>query len=393
MTTTPFRIAVDQGVLDDLRRRLATTRWPNGFDTDGWDFGTDLAYLKSLVDHWQDGFDWRAIEARLNRFAQFRSEIDGLGIHFVHERAAAATGIEPLTLLLVHGWPDSFVRFEKLIPLLADPAAHGGDARDAFDVVVPSLPGYGFSDAARPGVLYDMAGILGSLMESLGYERYGVHGGDWGGTITERIAHAHPRQVVGVHMTDVSFMHLAEQHPDLSPDEERFIAKSMKWQKEEGAYAMIQGTKPQTLAYGLADSPVGIAGWLVEKYRSWSDCGGDVETRFGKDDLLTQATIYWVTNTIRSSMQLYHDSMNPGVVTGIAESLRRLTGRPSMPAGFALFPKDIRPPPRAWGERFFDVQRWTEMPRGGHFAAFEEPALMADELRAFFRPLRRDPGA
>ncbi len=388
-TPQPFRIDFDSATLDDLQRRLAATRWPNGFDRDTWDFGTDPAYLRSLVEHWQHGFDWRAVESRLNRFAQFRAEVDGLGLHFVHERAKSSANGKPLVLLLVHGWPDSFVRFEKLIPLLVDPAAHGGDAGDAFDVVVPSLPGYGFSDAPRrPGVLYEMARYLGALMEGLGYERYGVHGGDWGGTITERIAHAHPRQVVGAHMTDVSFMHLFEQHPDLSAAEQRFIDKSQQWQKAEGAYSMIQGTKPQSLAYGLADSPVGLAGWIVEKYRSWSDCDGDVERRFTKDDLLTQATIYWATNTIRSSTQLYHDAMNPGVVTGVAEQLRRLTGKPSVPAGFALFPKDIRPPPRAWGERFFDVQRWTEMPRGGHFAAFEEPELLADELRAFFRPLR-----
>ena len=389
MTPTPFRIAIPQSTLDDLHRRLGDTRWPNEPADGGWEFGTDTTFLRSLADYWRDGFDWRAVEGRLNGFAQFRAEIDGLSIHFIHERAKAPSGGASLPLLLTHGWPDSVVRFEKLIPLLTDPAAHGGDAGDAFDVVVPSLPGYGFSEPPqKAGVLYDVAGLWSKLMAGLGYDRYGAHGGDWGGTITERVAHADPKHVVGVHMTDVSFMHLFQPHLALSAEEQRFVDKSMAWQKAEGAYAMIQGTKPHSLAYGLADSPVGLAGWLVEKYRTWSDCDGDVEKRFSKDDLLTQATIYWVTNTIRSSMQLYHDAMNPGVLTGIAETVRMLTGKPSVPAGFALFPKDIRTPPRAWAERFFDVHRWSEMSRGGHFAAFEEPDLLADELRAFFRPLR-----
>jgi microsomal epoxide hydrolase len=274
--------------------------------------------------------------------------------------------------------------------MLTDPAEYGGDPADSFDVVVPSLPGYGFSDKPeKAGMLFRTADLWATLMtQQLGYERYGAHGGDWGSTVTEHLARSYSDSVVGIHLTDVPFSHLFEKPKDLSASEKKFIARSKKWEQEEGAYAMIQSTKPQSLAYGLNDSPAGLAAWIVEKFRSWSDCNGDIETRFTKDELLTNLTVYWATETINSSFQFYYDAMNAGAMTWIVEMVKKWVGSSKVPTGFASFPRDLLPPPREWAERFFNIQRWTEMPRGGHWAAMEEPELLAEDLRAFFRPLR-----
>jgi len=387
MSVHSFKVAIVQATLDDLQTRLANTRWLDTLEDTKWNYGTDAAYLKELVHYWQHQFDWRKQEAAINRFAHFRSEVDGVGIHFIHE---AGKGERPLPLILTHGYPDSCLRFAKLIPLLSDPAANGADASDSFDVVAPSLPGFGFSDRPRQaGMLFKVADLWASLMtQELGYKRFGAHGGDWGSTVTEHLARSHAKSVIGVHLTDVPFAHLFQKPGDLSAREEKFMAASEKWQKEEGAYAMIQGTKPQSLAFGLNDSPAGLAAWLIEKFRSWSDCNGDVETRFTKDELLTNITLYWATETIGSSFQFYYDAMNAGAMTWIAEMLKGWFGSTKVPAGFASFPRDLLPPPREWAERFFNVQRWTDMPRGGHFAAMEEPELLAQEIRSFFRPLR-----
>ena len=382
-----FKVAIPQATLDDLQIRLANTRWPDAQEDTAWDSGTNATYLKELALYWQDQFDWRAQERAINRFAHFRAKVDGVGIHFIHERGE---GEKPLPLILTHGYPDSFLRFRKLIPLLTDPGANGADAVDSFDVVVPSLPGYGFSDKPqRAGMLFKVADLWATLMtQGLGYGRFGAHGGDWGSTVTEHLARSHGRSVIGVHLTDVPFAHLFQKPGDLSASEKKFMAASEKWQKTEGAYAMIQGTKPQSLAFGLNDSPVGLAAWLVEKFRSWSDCQGEVESRFTKDELLTNIMLYWATGTIGSSFQFYYDAMNAGAMTWIVEMLKGWVGSANVPAGFASFPGDLLPPPREWAERFFQVQRWTEMPRGGHFAAMEEPELLAQEIRAFFRPIR-----
>ena len=387
MAIHSFNVDISPAVLEDLRSRIVATRWPEGLRDCGWEDGTSEAYLKALLEYWQHEFDWRVQERAINRFAQFRAEVDGLGIHFIHERGR---GNKPLPLILTHGYPDSFLRFRKLIPLLTDPAAHGGDAADSFDVVVPSLPGYAFSDKPRePGVLFRIGDLWASLMtEQLGYRRFGAHGGDWGSMVTEHLARSHAAAVVGVHLTDVPFLHLFQKPGDLSHREQQFVNSAEKWQKGEGAYALIQGTRPQTLAYGLNDSPAGLAAWIVEKFRAWSDCGGDVEKRFSKDELLTNVTLYWATGTIRSAFQLYYDAANAGALTWVVEMFRKWLGSTRVPAGFAIFPRDIDPPPREWAERFFHVTRWTEMPRGGHFAALEEPELLAEELRDFFRPLR-----
>jgi pimeloyl-ACP methyl ester carboxylesterase len=380
--TRPFAIAIPQAALDDLRDRLNRTRWPDEITGAGWSYGTNLSYLRELVEYWRTRFDWRSQEAMLNRFAQFRAEIDGIGIHFIHERGH---GPAPLPLLLTHGWPDSFIRMQKIIPLLTDPARHGGDPADAFEVIVPSMPGYGFSDRpTEPGITPDrIADLFAELMTpTLGYPRFAAHGGDWGSSVTEHLAYRHAASLVGIHLTDVPYGHLFTISPEkLSEEERAYLEAGRRWQMEEGAYALIQGTRPQTLAYGLSDSPTGLAGWLVEKFRAWSDCAGDVERRFTKDELLTHITLYWLTGTINSANRLYYETQHHRPSYG-AE-------RTEVPTGVALFPKDLVSAPRAFGERFFNVRRWTTMPRGGHFAAWEEPELLAADLRTFFRDMRR----
>lgn len=386
---TPFRIEIPQKTLDDLHERLANTRWPDEVEGANWDYGTNLDYLKELTHYWLAQFDWRAQEDSINRLAHFRTNIDGFGLHFIHERSKVANA---LPIILTHGFPDSFLRFSKIIPMLTDPAAYGGDPADAFDVVVPSLPGYGFSDKPnQAGMLFKVADLWATLMtQRLGYERFAAHGGDWGSNVTAHLARSYSDSLVGIHLTEVPFAHLFEKPDNLSVNEKKFIAESEKWQQKEGAYAMIQATKPQSLAYGLNDSPVGLAAWIVEKFRSWSDCNGDLETRFTKDELLTNITLYWATETINSSFRLYYDVANAGALTWIVEMIKKWAGSSKVPTGFASFPGDLLPPPRQWAERFFNLQHWTQMPRGGHFAAMEEPELLVEDLRTFFRPLREE---
>jgi pimeloyl-ACP methyl ester carboxylesterase len=381
-----FRIDVPEATLDDLRQRLDRTRFACDDGLAEWADGTPPAYVRELVTHWRDRFDWRAQEAMLNRFHQLRGEIDGTVLHVIHERG---TGPRPFPLLLVHGYPDSVWRFHKLIPMLTDPGAHGGDPADAFDVVAPSLPGYGWS-LPRPdhGGAFGFGDLFAQLMSQLGYARYGAHGGDWGSTVTELLARSHARHVAGIHLTDVPFWHAFNSPDDVSGAEAKFLKAGQTFQMQDGAYAMIQGTRPAAPATALADSPAGLAAWIVEKFYEWSDCGGDIETRFSKDELLTNVMIYWATATIGSSFLPYRDFAKAGAARWTKEAARGWLGSDQVPAGFALFPKDILTPPRAWAERFFNVQRWTEMDRGGHFAALEEPELLANDIRSFFRPLR-----
>jgi pimeloyl-ACP methyl ester carboxylesterase len=396
MSVHSYEVRVPESTLEDLRGRLARTRpLPQGDETEDdaqWEAGPSPAYLGELVDYWRTRYDWRAREAGINRFAQFRASVGGVALHFVHERGK---GEAPLPIVLTHGFPDSFLRFSKLIPLLTDPEAHGGDARDAFDVVVPSLPGYGFSDRLdKSGGTFEIGNLWHKLMvDVLGYARFGAHGGDWGSTVTEHLARSHAHALIGIHLTDVPFWHVFEKPHDLSAAEDEFLKANERWQLQEGAYAMVQGTRPLTLADGLNDSPAGLAAWMVEKFARWSDCNGNVEARFTKDELLDNLMIYWVTETIGSSFMPYYDLVHASVPRWILEKAKEKAndwlGSSRVPAAFALFPKDIGHPPREWAQRFFDVQRWTEMPRGGHFAAMEEPALLAEDIRAFFRPLRR----
>jgi len=364
-----------------LRERLAQTRWPDEIGGAGWDYGTNLEYLKALAAYWYHQFDWRAQEAKLNRLAQFRTDIDGFGIHFIHERGQ---GPNPLPLLLTHGWPGSFFEMVKMIPLLTDPGNYGGDPADAFDVIVPSLPGFGFSDrpSARGMTGTETAELWARLMtEALGYSRFAAAGGDVGSGVTQRLALAHPDLLVGIHLTFLGSSFLSADQPDLSEAERRYLHTIQQWSKQEGAYAQLHATKPQTLAYGLNDSPVGLAAWIIEKFRAWSDCDGEVERRFSKDELLTNIMIYWVTETLNSSIRTYYENAHTSSPLEAGQHIE-------VPAGFALFPKEINLPPREWAERSLRIQRWTQMPRGGHFASLEEPDLLVEDLRAFFRPLR-----
>jgi pimeloyl-ACP methyl ester carboxylesterase len=384
MGIQPFQVNIPQATLDDLRERLARTRWPDEVEGAGWDYGTNLQYMKEFVDYWQHKFDWRKQEAKLNQFAQFRAEVDGVGIHFIHERGK---GPNPTPILLIHGWPDSFYRMYKIIPLLTDPARYGGGPADSFDVIVPSLPGFGFSD--RPNAVgmrsTRAAELLAQLMtDVLGYKRFAAAGGDIGSRVARLLALAHPESLVGIHLTDVGFPGEIAFPPDLSNPsaaEQQFLGSVQGWFMQEGAYALLQSTKPQTLAYGLNDSPVGLAGWIVEKFRAWSDCGGDIEQRFSKDELITNIMIYWVTETISSTTRLYYEDAHTAPQLKLGQYIE-------VPAGVATFPKDLTLPPRELGERFLRIKRWTEMPRGGHFAALEEPELLAEDMRAFFHDLK-----
>ena len=382
MDIEPFRIAVPDAVLADLRERLARTRFPDEIPDSGWTYGTQLAYLRELVAYWRDRYDWRAAEASLNRLPQFRAIVDGLRIHFIHQRGV---GPKPLPLVITHGWPGSVAEFVDIVGPLTDPARHGGDPNDAFDVVAPSMPGYGFSDHPREAGMNPrrIAALWAELMAGLGYERFAAQGGDWGAMVTCYLGADHAERVVGIHMNMVPAVPPREDRSTegVSKQELAELAEARRFQQDETGYQKIQGTKPQTLAYALNDSPAGLAAWIVEKFRSWGDCDGDVERRFGKDRLLTNVMLYWVPETANSSCRLYYEALH-------SDQFPPKGLRVEVPSGFAIFPKEMVRPPRRWVERVFNVQRWTRMPSGGHFAAMEEPGLLVDDIRAFFRPLR-----
>ncbi len=382
MDVKPFEIHVSDEVLADLRQRLPDTRWPDELPGTGWDYGSNLAYMKELVDYWRDGFDWRAQEKLINSFQHFKADVDGLDIHFIHERGK---GPNSMPLVITHGWPGTFFEMHKIIPLLADPASHGGDAADSFDVVAPSLPGFGFSGHARERGMEvgKTAALWVKLMDGLGYPRFASQGGDIGAGVTSRLGYGHAESLIGIHLTSITrpTPYLGPGAKELTEAEKTLVSDREQWQQAEGGYAHIQGTKPQTLAYGLNDSPAGLAAWIVEKYRTWSDCNGDVERRFTKDELLTTVTIYWVTESISSSTRMYKENQSYTWTMGRDEKIQ-------VPTGVAAFPAEISRPPKEWGERSYNLQRWTQMPRGGHFAALEEPHLLAEEVREFFRPLR-----
>ena len=383
MEIQPFKIEIPDATLQDLRERLARTRWPDEILGSGWDYGSNLAYVKELTEYWRLHFNWRTQEAALNSFAHFRANVDGLCIHFVHQQGQ---GPQPLPLIITHGWPSTFFEMVKIIPLLTDPARYGGDPSDSFDVVVPSMPGYGFSNLTRErGVnTRKIADLWARLMtEGLGYPQFCAQGGDWGAGVTARLGFHYPERLIGIHVTSVTqaLPYLGEGSRPLNDKEKAFLEERANWREAEGGYSHIQGTKPQTLAYGLNDSPAGLAAWIVEKFRTWSDCTSDVERRFTKDELLTNITIYWATQTINSSTRLYYENQRTSWNFSKDERIR-------VPCAVALFPQDLSRPPREWAERCYNVQHWTQMPRGGHFAALEEPELLVEDIRAFFRPLR-----
>ena len=381
MTLRPFTLRVPDEILADLRARLDRVRWPDEAPGAGWTHGTSLAYLKELVAYWRERYDWRAHEARLNGWRQFTAPVGGIDIHVVHE---PGVGPAPLPLLLSHGWPGSIVEFERIIPMLTDPARFGGDPADAFTVVAPSLPGYTLSfqpGQPRVGVV-EIADLFATLMtEVLGYQRFAAQGGDWGAFITACLGAAYPERLAGIHVNLLVVRR--DQTPPATPtgEEQAYLEELAHWMREETGYLQIQGTRPQTLAYGLTDSPVGLAAWIVEKFRAWSDCGGDVERRFSKDTLLTNVMLYWVTGAIGSSFWPYYARAHSAWPVSERRPVR-------VPTAYASFPREILHPPRAWAERVYDIRRWTTMPAGGHFAALEEPEALAADLRAFFRPLR-----
>jgi pimeloyl-ACP methyl ester carboxylesterase len=377
----PFTIHVPDDVLADLRGRLARARWPDQVPDGGWQYGTDLAYMKDLVEYWRDRYDWRAHEATLNAWPQYTVPIGDVALHFAQARGV---GPKPLPLLLSHGWPGSIWEFHTLIPLLTDPGAHGADPADAFTVVAPSLPGYAFSfrpDQPRLGIA-EIADVFARLMtDVLGYERFGAQGGDWGAFITSRLALSYPDRLAGIHVTLLGVRRDLAAPAEPTDEEKAYLDELRRWEREETGYQWIQGTKPQTLAYGLTDSPVALAAWIVEKFRTWSDCGGDVERRFSKDVLLTNIMLYWTTGAINSSLWPYFARRHsPWPLPD--------NQRIEVPTAYASFPREILHPPRAWAERAYNIRRWTLMPAGGHFAALEEPAALAADIRAFFRDLR-----
>jgi pimeloyl-ACP methyl ester carboxylesterase len=381
----PFSVAVDAAMIDDLRARIRRTRLPEAAPGEPWAPGTDRDWLEELLGYWAEVFDWRAAERELNRFAHYRARIGGTGVHFVHERARHGGGIP---LILGHGWPSCFAELLPLVPLLTDPAGHGISG-PAFDVVIPSLPGYGFSPrpAVAGGVTYRyVAALWHTLMRGLGYARYAAGGSDFGAGIATFMALDDPGPLIGLHLTNLELTPwTGPGSRPLSAAEQAYLEQAERWGQAEAGYYAIQSTKPQTLGYALSDSPAGLTAWILEKWRSWSDCHGELESRFSKDFLLTVVTLYWVTSTITSSMRDYYDN-------------RRWQGEPrlgpdeivTVPTAVAVFPHTFIPegePPREWAERLYDIRRWTVMPAGGHFAPAEEPELLARDIAAFFATL------
>jgi len=378
MSIQSFKIAIPQATLDDLRERLARTRWTDEVEGSGWTYGVSLGYMKELVDYWQQSYDWRTHEAALNTFAQFKADVDGVGIHFIHERG---NGPNPTPFLLLHGFPDSFYRYHKVIDRLTDPAKYGGDPNTSFDVIVPSIPGTGFSDRIT---LDDDANadLFAKLMtQVLGYEKFVSAGGDHGAIITQSLARRYPEILIGMHLTDVGYPDQNTDFSTLSPAEMEMAQWVQKWFMEEGiGVNMIMATKPQTLAYGLNDSPVGLASWLISYGSSGQKGKEEFKTRFSADELLTNVTIYWVTGTINSAVRAYY--ANAHVASG-----GNLGKSASVPAAVAHCPYDP-PLPREWAARQVNLVHFTEFPRGGHFMAWEEPELYAKDLQEFIGELR-----
>ncbi|HYB99980.1 MAG TPA: epoxide hydrolase [Candidatus Limnocylindrales bacterium] len=377
---TPFRIEVPRHALQDLRERLLRTRLPEPIEGAGWDYGIDVAYLKELIAYWRDRFDWRAVERELARYSHFVTPIDGLHLHFLHQRSPHPNA---MPLLLTHGWPGSILEFMKILPRLLDPPAFGGDARDAFHVVCPSIPGYGFSQAPqRRGFdIKEVARTLVQLMHRLGYDRYGAQGGDWGAMATSYVGLLDPQHCAGIHLNLMVVRPPKEGIGDLSDQELASLMKARDYMSTGTAYQKVQGREPDLIGVAHTDSPAALCAWIVHKFRAWSDCDGEVERRFTKDELLANVTLYWLTRSAASAARLYYESQASG-------RFGEVEARVNVPAACAVFPREIFNPPRAWAERLYDIRRWTVMPSGGHFAAMEEPELLARDVAEFFRTLR-----
>lgn len=369
----PFTIEVADDVLDDLRRRLHNTRWPEAELVDDWSQGIPLSYVREVCDYWADEYDWRAREAALNRFDQFITEIDGVDIHFVHMRSPHENA---LPLIITHGWPGSIVEFHRVLEPLTDPTAHGSDAAHAFHVVVPSLPGFGFSGKpTETGWGVDkIADVFAELMARLGYDRYVAQGGDWGSAITTALGALHPDQCAAIHVTLAMGLR-PKADGDLTREEQRALDRIQYYHDWDSGYSKQQSTRPQTLGYGLVDSPAGQAAWILEKFWAWTDCEGHPENALTRDELLDNIMFYWVGGSGASSARIYWESFGRGVRHTV-----------SIPSGFSVFPKEIVPPVRKWVDEYYtDIRHWSELDRGGHFAAFEVPDLYLDEVRSCFR--------
>ena len=379
---TATTLDIPEPAIADLRERLARTRFPDQAPGPAWAYGADLEYIRELVEYWRTRFDWRAQEARLNAFPQYRTTLCDIGLHFLHVQGR---GPSPCPLLLPHGWPGSVFEFLEIIPRLTDPAQFGGDPADAFTVVAPSLPGYGlsFKPGQRRFGVEEIADCIAALMHgTLGYSQFGVQGGDWGGITASRLGYAHSDKLIGIHVNLLSVRRDLAQPADPTQEERRYFDELAHWQREETGYQWIQGTKPQTLAFALTDLPAGLAAWIVEKFRTWSDCGGDIERVFSRDHLLANISFYWFTGAVGSSFWPYYARMHRP--WPIPEG-----GTVAVPTGYAEFPREIIRPPRSLAARTYtDIRRWSVMPRGGHFAAMEQPDALAAEIQAFFRPLR-----
>ncbi|MEO6270702.1 MAG: epoxide hydrolase [Lautropia sp.] len=379
---TRFTSHVADAEIADLRSRLARTRFPDRPPGDAWAYGTERGYMREVIEYWRSSFDWRAQEARLNAFEQHRVPLAGIDLHFLR---AEGVGPAPLPLLLSHGWPGSVFEFLDIIPRLTDPARFGGDPADAFTVVVPSLPGYGFSFAPdqRRFSVEEIADCFAALMtDVLGYRRFGAQGGDWGSFITSRLGYRYPERLAGIHLNMMPLRRDGEDIDGGDPAQARYRAELAHWLKEESGYVFLQGTRPQTLAYGLTDSPSGLAAWILEKFRRWSDCGGDVESVFSRDELLANISLYWFTGAIGSSFWPYYARLHgPWPIPSGATV--------AVPTGYVEFPCEILKPPRSLAEKVFtDVRRWSVRDKGGHFAALEQPEALVEEIQAFFRTCR-----
>ena len=374
----PYHLAIESAAIDELRARIARVRWPDEAPDAPWAYGTSLAFMRELAAYWADGYDWRKTEAGLNANPQFTTRIDGIDVHFLHVQGR---GPNPKPLLLSHGWPGSILEFMKLIPMLTDPAAHGGDAADAFTVVVPSLPGYtlSFREHQARKSLPEIGAIFHELMTRLGYARYGAQGGDWGSFVTAWLGANRAAQVIGIHLNMLPLRRDAAMFANPSEDEKRYLDELKAWLAEETGYQAIQGTRPQTLAFALSDSPIGLAAWITEKYRAWTDCNGDPRNALTMDEMLGNISLYWFTNCIGASFWPYYARLH---------GAWPIDGRITVPTGYCDFPHEILRPPRAAAERVFDIRRWSVMQRGGHFAALEQPEALAREIRAFFQPLQ-----
>ncbi len=374
-----FAIRIDGSVLDDLRDRLERTRLPDQIDGVGWDYGIPMDYLRTLIDYWLTSYDWRAQEDVLNRFSHYRTTIDGQSIHFLHARSPHP---DAFPLVMTHGWPGSIVEFLAVIPRLTHPEEHGGRAADAFHVVAPSLPGYGFSEPTRTAG-WDVRRVAQAwtvLMSRLGYDRYGAQGGDWGAQVSMRLAALDPVHCAALHL-NMPVGSPPSEPVELSEQDQQDLAAMAEFQRLEGGYANEQGTKPQTVGVGLNDSPAGLLAWIVEKFRTWSDCDGHPENCFTKDQLITNVMLYWVTGTAASAARLYRETMQGG-------SLNDPVPYVQAPTGVGRYPREILRWPRAWVERQYNLTHWADMARGGHFAAMEQPQLFSEDLRTFFRTVR-----